>query len=298
MALERVDKTRLIADLKTLSSPAMQGRKALSKGSEKAQDFIVRRFRQARLKPFNTDYRQRFYKPGFFQRDTRRHRGTNVIGWVEGTHRPQDFIVITAHYDHLGVKGRRIYPGADDNASGVAAMLALADFMTRSGTRHSVIFVATDSEEQGLYGVKDFLERPPVAIEQIRLNINLDMLGRGGGRQRLYVAGTRASQPLKEMISKVAQNTSICLKTGHDGIERARRGSARSTNWRKASDHAEFHQNGIPYLYFGVDTHRDYHQPSDTFNRIDQPFYAAAVNAVLATFELVDGNQANFSGRR
>ena len=112
-----------------------------------------------------------------------------MVAWLEGTQYPDKYIVITAHYDHLGKSGGKIYNGADDNASGVAAMLSIAEQLRRSRPKHSVIFLATDAEEKGLYGAKAFVQKPPVEISSIRFNLNLDMLAQGGGTSpKLYVS--------------------------------------------------------------------------------------------------------------
>src|SRR5690606_18370697 len=100
----------------------------------------------------------------------------NVLGWIKGTENPDSFIVISAHYDHEGVKKGIIYNGADDNASGVSALFSFAEYFKSNPPKHSVILAAFDAEELGLRGSKYFVENPIVPLEKIRLNINLDMV--------------------------------------------------------------------------------------------------------------------------
>ena len=102
----------------------------------------------------------------------------NVVGAVEGTSPTDSTIVVTAHYDHLGVQNGVIYPGADDNASGVAALLAIARYVKTHPLRHDILFVAFDAEELDLAGAKAFLARPPKPIPAMALNVNLDMVSR------------------------------------------------------------------------------------------------------------------------
>ncbi len=273
----------LLNDLKILSSDAMQGRKTGTHGGFKAKRFIQQRFSEIKLNFFEESYHHPFtYDFNNFR------QGNNIIGWKKGKQKAEQYIVITAHYDHLGQKGNIIYNGADDNASGVAAMLSLAEYLKNKETHHSVIFVATDAEELGLHGAKAFIKNPPIALERIKLNINLDMLAQSGKRKKLYIAGTRNNPQLKAIADATAYRSDICLKTGHDGRSRNKDSFLNVINWKKASDHALFYKSAINYLYFGVDIHRHYHQPSDTIETINPAFYTSAVEAITTAFLLVD----------
>ncbi|WP_199610290.1 M20/M25/M40 family metallo-hydrolase [Flocculibacter collagenilyticus] len=287
-----INQTRLMADLHLLSDDWMQGRKTGTTGNKRAQQFLEYRFTQLGLRKFNHSYKQPFrYPSGFSSR-----AGTNLVAMLTGTQFADQYIVITAHYDHLGKQGNRIFNGADDNASGVAAMLALARYLTAHAPRHSIIFVATDAEEVGLYGAKAFVANPPVDQNKIVLNINLDMVAQGGKRKRLYIAGTRHNNALRTIIAPYLETSKICLKFGHDTKSRGARGDAVSTllgksntiDWRNASDHAAFINAGIPYLYFGVDEHPYYHTEQDTAERIEPIFYTAVTEAILAITQRVD----------
>ena len=105
---------------------------------------------------------------------------TNLIGFIEGTAEPARFVAVTAHYDHLGVRDGLVYPGADDNASGVAGMLAAAEYFTQRRPRRSMLFIAFDGEEEGLQGAKYFVAHPPMAERSSRRE--LDMLARRSER--------------------------------------------------------------------------------------------------------------------
>ena len=281
-----INQTQLLLDLKTLASEAMEGRKPASRGSVNAQNYIASRFKQIQLQSFQPDYKHPFqYGLGDL-----RH-GTNIIGYKPGTEQTNSFIVISAHYDHLGKSGGRIFAGADDNASGVSAMLAIAEYLQDKSTWHSIIFIATDAEEDGLFGAKAFVENPPVSLNEIKLNLNIDMISQGGSGKRLYVAGTKKHCQFKPLINRVANQTMINLKIGHEGKQHRSGASVREPDWRNASDHAPFSAKGIPYLYFGVDLHRHYHEYTDTFENIDSPFYIAATETILEILLQIDGNQ-------
>jgi Zn-dependent M28 family amino/carboxypeptidase len=187
--------------------------------------------------------------------------------------------VVTAHYDHLGVgrpdeRGDSIYNGADDNAAGAAALAAIAGYLREHPPAHSVIFVAFDAEEMGLQGARAFVAEPPVPLDAIAINLNMDMISRND-RNELYAVGTYHYPFLKPYVERVAARSGISLLMGHDS------GEVRSEDWTSASDHGAFHARGIPFLYFGVEDHPDYHKPSDEFERIQPEFYQMAVETIL-----------------
>lgn len=281
-----LNENALIVDLATLSSAQMSGRKTGSAGSFKAQNFLQSRFKEIGLAHFSEhpDYIQVFSFPS----SSSDNQGFNIIGWLKGTTFAEKFIVVTAHYDHLGTKGRHIYYGADDNASGVAALLSLAGKVSvLGGLAHSVIFLATDAEEKGLYGAKAFVNHLPVNKNAIQLNINLDMLGEGGRRNRLYATFSRGNRPLAELVKKVSNIASLCLISDHRKSQRFNR-SMQKINWRKASDHAAFSKVDIPYVFLGGGEHKRYHTPKDSFENINQKFYITAAETAWQVLQAAD----------
>ncbi len=273
----------LWADLTYLAADELKGRKAGSQGNELARQYIAKAFKQTGLQAFEPDYRQPFR----FERRISDIVGTNVVGWQTGSEFPEQYIVITAHFDHVGKRGRTIFNGADDNASGVAAMLAIARQFKTQPPQHSIIFVATDAEELGLHGAKAFVKSPPVSLHKIKYNVNLDMLSQPGRRHRLYLAGGRASPQLIPVINQSIEQASVCLQAGHDGSTTSYN-RERTINWRKSSDHFPFLQKGIPYLFLGVADHSYYHTGEDTIKRVRKPFYIGAVETVWSTVNLLD----------
>src|SRR5437763_6441443 len=145
-----VDAGQLLEDVRVLSGDAMEGRGAGTRGGAMARAYIIHRLGDAGVKPLWTSYEQPFdLSPGD---DGKPRKGVNVIGVVRGKNHPERFIVVTAHYDHLGIRNGQIYNGADDNASGVAALLQLAEHFSRDHPDNSMIFAALDAEEIGLVG--------------------------------------------------------------------------------------------------------------------------------------------------
>jgi hypothetical protein len=265
-------------DLQSLSADEMAGRFPGTAGHQLAEQYIVDRFAQINLQPITADFRQPFeFKTGFFSQAS----GVNLVSKIVGCRFPDAYVVITAHYDHLAKSGSKVFNGADDNASGVAGLLYLAARLNQSCPAFSYIFIATDAEEQGLDGAKAWLAKPLVPVAQQVLNINLDMISRGERRQRLYLAGKRSLKALTTLPDR--QHNQVKLVLGHDGPQRV--GAALSSgqvDWSNASDHAVFRRAGIPYMYFGVDVHPQYHTPNDDWQQIDPVFFQSALQLIYS----------------
>ncbi|AKD03889.1 M28 family peptidase [Pontibacter korlensis] len=277
------DAKLLLQDIKVLSADSMQGRLSGTKGSEKAQAYILRRFKEVGLKPFNGNYKQHF------SIDTKRAQvpeATNLVGYIPG--KSDKAIVITAHYDHVGEREGNIYNGADDNASGVGALLAAAAHFSKHPPKHTLIFAALDGEELGLQGAKAFLEQPPVPVQNILLNINMDMLSINN-KGELYASGTYHYPQLKPYLEKVKPRKKAKLMLGHDRPEQGQ------DDWTGQSDHFRFHERGIPYVYFGVEDHPHYHKPTDDFENVNTVFYPDAAALVIDFLEIADSSLQRIS---
>ncbi|HEY8562033.1 MAG TPA: M20/M25/M40 family metallo-hydrolase [Pyrinomonadaceae bacterium] len=280
-----LDAARLLRDLETLSADDMEGRGIGTKGGEKAREYIVRRFNESGIKPFQNNLVQPFE---FTTRDGAKVRGANVVGFIEGAKYKDKYIVVSAHYDHEGIVKGEIYNGADDNASGTAALFALAEYFKKNRPAHTIVFAAFDGEESGLRGARAFVAAPPVAKEKIALNVNLDMVSRSAKRE-LYAVGTYHYPQLKPALERAAKISKIKLLLGHDRPEQER------DDWTTQSDHGAFHAQKIPFVYFGVEDHADYHKPTDDFANITQEFYVRAVETIL---DAVKGLDKDLESRR
>ncbi|MET6999172.1 M28 family peptidase [Chitinophaga defluvii] len=281
LAQSAIDSSLLMETIRTLSDNKFEGRKTGTRGNRMAQFYIRDAFKKVGVVPYNGTYEYPFY----FEAGGKRIMGTNLYGYIQG--KSDQAIVITAHYDHLGV-GKppapatdSIYNGADDNASGVSAMLAIAQYFHQHPPQHTLIFAALDAEEMGLEGAKAFLQHPPVPVAQMKLNINMDMVSRNDN-QELYVCGTHQFPELKEVITAVAPQSKIKLVTGHDKKEDG------ANDWTSQSDHFEFFKLHIPFLYFGVEDHPDYHKVSDEFSRIHPAFFYQATTTIRMVISAAD----------
>ncbi|WP_420470045.1 M20/M25/M40 family metallo-hydrolase [Brevundimonas sp. FT23042] len=274
---------QLLEDVRILASDEMAGRDTGSAGGEMARNYIVGRFEalgvaapmMGRLQPWEATGRTR--------QGPRTFNGVNIIGVLRGTRVPDKYIVVTAHYDHVGTNDGQIFNGADDNASGVATMLALAAELKRQAPEHSVIFVALDGEERGLLGAKHFVEAPPVPLASIAMNLNFDMTARAETDGKLWVTGTYQNPQFRPILEGIPADGAVALAFGKDTPE-----DTGEDNWVEASDHGAFYRAQVPFLYLGVNYHPDYHRPSDDFERITPSVFTSATALSIASFRALD----------
>lgn len=284
----KVDQALLLQDVRTLASPEYAGRKTGTEGSLKAQAYLLKRFEALGLKP----YGESFLQPFSFTRPTRTGQkvefpvAANLIGYIAGSRHPQRVLVVSAHYDHLGEREGKIYPGADDNASGVGAMLAIAAHFKAHPPENTVVFAAFDGEEQGLQGARAFMARLPFPREQLALNLNMDMVSHND-QNVIFAAGPGHTPALTPLVAQVAARSTVQVKLGHD---KPVAGAPPGDDWTASSDHGPFHAAGVPFLYLGVEDHPDYHAPSDTFEHINQGFYTKVAALTVDMAVTLDRN--------
>jgi hypothetical protein len=269
----QVDSVRLMADLAVLAHDSMEGRGTGTQGSQRARRFLEGRMQEVGVQPLESGYGQPFSWP--------RGMGENVVGIVPGLNPEGEVIVVTAHYDHVGVLDGRIFNGADDNASGAAAVLEIARQLVAMPLDHSVVLALLDAEEVGSWGARALLDHPPMSADRIALNVNLDMVARTGGV--LWAAGAYHTPVLRPILEGVAAAAPLTLRLGHDRPE-----APEGDDWTASSDHSTFHDAGIPFVYLGVEDHEDYHQPTDDFERVDPGEYMASVRTILMVLRALD----------
>lgn len=242
-----------------LADPDRQGR-FKGRGKIEAADYIVEWFEEHELKPFfGESYIQDV--PDLANQE-RKSVGLNLGAVVLGTDPilRDEYIIINAHYDHLGRRFGQIYPGADDNASGVAMLLELAVRFQKQPPRRSIAFVSFDLEEYLLWGSRWFLAHAPIPQEQICACITADMIGRSLGgldAPTVFVMGAEKSPQLRAALNAVQIPQGLELaELGVDIVG-------------PRSDYAPFWMEEIPFLFFSTGEHPDYHRPTDTANKID-----------------------------
>jgi Zn-dependent M28 family amino/carboxypeptidase len=296
-ATATVDGAAALADLRALADPAMEGRAAGTPGGARARAYLLQRFHALGLAPaaaggfeqaftFTPRQRRTFWQKAPPEAPTP-VSGVNLVARIPGTTDPTRHILVSAHYDHLGVRGGKTFVGADDNASGVAALLAVAAHFKAHPPRHSLLIVAFDAEEQGLRGARAFVASPPVPLERIALVVNFDMVSRSAAGE-LVVAGTHAHPQLRALVDPVRADAIPTLLYGHDRPRPVWDGD----DWTRSSDHGAFVDAGIPWLYVGVEDHPDYHQPTDTADKVDPRFFADVVGTLVDLVAAADAAPA------
>lgn len=272
---------QLIVDLTYLSSDTLQGRKTNTLGAAASAQFLQTRFNEL---GYNPELQSFTYSSGFFSKA----EGKNIIARLTTDSKTKPWLVITAHYDHLGLKGGRHYPGANDNASGVSALLYLADSLRAKPPEFNVLFIATDAEENGLHGSQFFVSQLKVTAKV--LNINLDMLALKTRDPTLYAfTSYKQKQKIIDLSTKVAKKD-IKVRVSSSNKQMHRRIKNGRINWRKASDHYSFSKAGIPFIYFGMGYDKHHHKPSDTIENIDKTLY---INTVIYIEKFI--HQLDFS---
>lgn len=268
------DSARLLRDLSVLAHDSMEGRAPGTPGGLRARAFLQDALAGTGAAPVGGAYGHPFrWDAG---------RGVNFVASIPGEDGDtQDVIFLTAHYDHLGIRNGEIYNGADDNASGTAAALEIARTVVASPLEHTLVVALLDAEEEGEIGAEALLDDPPVPLERIALDVNLDMVSRTAGV--LWASGTSHTPALRPVLEAVAADAPVDVRLGHD-----RPGAPEGDDWTQSSDHWAFHERGIPFVYFGVEDHPDYHRPTDDFERVDPGEYMAAVRTIMTALRALD----------
>ncbi|HEX5071186.1 MAG TPA: M28 family peptidase [Vicinamibacterales bacterium] len=285
-----IDAQQLLQDLKTLSAEDMQGRQVDTEGGARARAFVIERFKASGIAPIGASYEQPFTFAGRGAGAAERH-GVNVVGQIEGTRNPKRYIVISAHYDHIGVRNGQVFNGADDNASGTAALFALARYFSTHKPANTLIFAAFDAEESGLRGSRAFVAAPPVDAASIVIDLNMDMIGRDP-KDLLFVVGTYTQPFLKPLIERIAAKAPVKLTMGHDDPVKARenRGNDAFEDWTAQSDHKSFCDAKIPCLYFGVEDFDQHHAATDDYETMTYAFFVKAVETMVLAAQEFDAH--------
>lgn len=250
-ALESIHSEELKAHVDYLADDALEGREAGSRGGREAGEYLAGRFQEIGLIGAGID-------GGYFQPFNPNFR--NVLGLLAGadSELKQQYVVVGAHYDHLGYGTRRnslgqvgqIHNGADDNASGTSALLELAEAFTLlvEPPKRSVLFVLWDAEEKGLLGSKHWTKHPTLALDRVVVLLNLDMVGRLR-HDRLSIYGSRTAYGWRRLLSENNEDPGLNLDFPWE--------------LKPNSDHWPFDGRGIPVLMAHTGLHDDYHRPSD-----------------------------------
>lgn len=270
---DRADAHALRTDIAFLASDALEGRGTGTTGNDSAAAYIAGRFRALGLEGFESDFEQHFVAHPLSAHTVspRSLRTQNVVALLPGRDSSLrgEFVIVGAHFDHLGRstegaldpdRKNAIRRGADDNASGTAAVLELARLFAASPTRRSIVFVAFSGEELGLLGSEYFVSNSPIALDSSIAMINFDMVGRLR-EDKLIVYGVSTATELPALLDSANRATQrewpspLRITALGDGYG--------------PSDHSSFYARSIPVLHFFTDLHDDYHRASDVVGKIN-----------------------------
>lgn len=265
-AQNKENDAQFVNDITILSHDSLEGREIGTKGELIAAYYIAKRYAEIGLKKGNVDsYYQTFTKKQpLHPHDTSflgpEISGRNIIGFIDN--KAKSSIVIGAHYDHLGWGDEgslhtgepMIHNGADDNASGVAALLFLAEKLAQQKQNHNYIFIAFTGEEKGLLGSNYFVNNSTLELNNVSFMVNMDMVGRLDNDRRLAVYGVGTSPSFIPAIEQIDEPT-FKFKFDSSGVG--------------PSDHTSFYLNDIPVLHFFTGQHAQYHKPTDDVELIN-----------------------------
>lgn len=251
-------------DVAILASDSLAGRETGTSGEEMAAAYIASRFAAIGLTAAGTEgYFQEFFvkesanpheQPLMNGDSLAGTRGKNVVALLDNP--GEDIMVIGAHYDHLGAGGfsslhrgeEAIHNGADDNASGVAALLALAGTFAQKPIQNDLLFIAFSGEEKGLWGSNYFVKNPTVDMQKVKYMINMDMVGRLDTAKGLVIHGTGTAAEWPDLLNKANEDgLKVIMKESGVG----------------PSDHTSFYLQDLPVLHYFTGQHADYHKPTD-----------------------------------
>lgn len=276
---------QLKIDVVYLASDYLEGRETGTKGEQLAAEYIAHRFAELGLEP--KGHNNTFFHSFSFKHNDNPHAtggedrvGKNVVAFLDNG--AATTVVIGGHYDHLGMGGigslhagePAIHNGADDNASGIAAMFRIAEKLKAgSAKNNNYLFIGFSGEEMGLFGSKNFVNDPTLELSSINYMLNMDMIGRLNEEKVLVINGVGTSPVWKETLEKIDVD-GIQIKTSDSGIG--------------PSDHTSFYLKDIPALHFFTGQHEHYHKPVDDAHLVNYQGIKSVADFMVTLVEMLD----------
>ena len=286
--LNSISQENLKTMLTVIASDAMEGRETGSEGQKKAGRYLIEQYKNNGIsfpkgakdyyQPISAAYLNAKYKESLSDSE-------NIWAFIEGSEKPNEIVVVSAHYDHVGVKNGEIYNGADDDGSGTVALVEIAKAFKKAkdeghGPKRSILILHVTGEEHGLHGSRYYSENPLFPLANTVSDVNIDMIGRHDefhtdSSNYIYLIGSDyLSSDLHNICESVNQQyTQLSLDYKYNDRKDPNRFYYRS-------DHYNFAKNGIPSVFLFSGTHEDYHKPGDDVDKIE--FDALAKRTKLA----------------
>jgi len=256
-----------------LASDEMKGRDTPSPELERAAQYVAGEFKRLGLQPVGNGY--------FHWWTYGTELAPNALGLLEGSDPvlKSQVVIVGGHMDHIGVQGREVMNGADDNASGTTGVLELAEAFASMKVRpkRSILFITFSGEEKGLKGSEAYVANPPLPLEACVAMFNFDMIGRSVDKY-LFIGGVGTSSEFPSMMKKANEGLDLMIETAPGGLA--------------PSDNSNFHKKGMPVLFFFNNVHADYHRPDDIVDKINAEGEAAILKLgfrmIRATADLAE----------
>ncbi|SCY01574.1 M28 family metallopeptidase [Flavobacterium caeni] len=298
--LNTITAAELKQHMLVIASDEMEGRETGSIGQKKAGTYLIEQYKKDRIRQPKgaKDYYQ--HVPAEFMNGKYGQTlpdSENIWAFIEGSVHPEEIVVLSAHYDHVGMKNGQVYNGADDDGSGTVTLLEIAQALQIAkkegrGPKRSVLILHVTGEEHGLHGSRYYSENPIFPLANTIANVNIDMIGRHDPEHEdssdyMYSIGSnRLSSQLQQIIEDVNQKyTQLKIEYRYDAPDDPNRFYFRS-------DHYNFAKNGIPSVFFFSGIHADYHQPGDDADKIEYDALAKRAKLAFATiWELANRNE-------
>ena len=286
-ALE-INAANLKEHMYVLTSDILEGRKTGEKGQKMATNYISAYYKNIGLKApkDHNDYLQKIPKD-FFQ-GASNGDSENVVAYIKGSEKPDEFVVISAHFDHLGMKGKEVYNGADDNGSGTVAVMEIAQAFQKAkksgdGPKRSILFINLTGEEIGLYGSKYYTSHPIFPLKNTIVNLNIDMVGRVDKKHEnkpdyIYLIG---ADKLSTDLHKLSE--AVNKKYTQFKLDYTYNDDNDPNRFYYRSDHYNFAKNNIPIIFYFNGVHDDYHKTTDTPDKINYDLLAKRAQLVFYT---------------
>ena len=286
---ESITSDELKTHVHIVASDDMEGRETGSEGQKKAGRYLIEQYQKMGVShpKSMTSFYQVVPTEALKGRGGNLPESENILAFIEGSEKPEEVIVISAHYDHIGMSDGQIYNGADDDGSGTVALLEIAEAFqlaknSGKGPKRSILFLHVTGEEHGLLGSLYYANNPIFSMANTVANLNIDMIGRcdpaNCGKDYVYVIGSEMLSSDLKKISVAANNATTKLELNYkydDPNDKDR------LYYR--SDHYNFAKNGIPVIFYFDGIHVDYHKPSDTPDKIDYIALKKRTQLVFAT---------------
>lgn len=294
-----ITNTKLKTLLYQLASDEFQGRRTGEEGQKIAANFIADFYKTNNIQAPEgyPSYFQEIPKD-FFEGESNGN-SENVFAFIEGSDKPEEVLVISAHYDHLGIKEKEIYNGADDDGSGTSAVMIIAQAFQAAkkdgnGPKRSILFLNLTGEEAGLYGSKYYTSHPLYPLSQTIANLNIDMIGRIDDAHQanpnyVYLIGSDKRSSELHILSEEINKTYSQLELDYTYND-----EKDPNRFYYRSDHYNFAKNKVPVIFYFTGVHEDYHKATDTADKINYELLAKRTQLIFYTAWEIANREGKF----